>query len=487
MLNRPSALKVALGLERRRLPSFGKGLAPDGRERPIPDTASCAPAAPANPNPAAREYILSCYRDGERLLARLALHRECGNDRGIAAALGRIAAVRREATRHAAAAADVLYREVLESAESVGDPGKQGIALERLGALQRQTDQLGAALDAHRRALRLFRESGKTESEMRTCELLAAGERRLGHWDAAEIWYGNTLALAEALGDRTQSGLTGARLGRLMQARAEATDDPYERQRLLVEALAEVQASLRIWQQTNNFVYGAVSHRRLAILYRLLGNRERVESHARQALAVFEPLDHPQTWKVYANLVEIARTCGDRSAAEAWQAQVDLKRAGLERRAAGCGSDHAGATPKLSAARQALARAVRQDRRSATAAGSDAGEVLTELAGLPAPLGDLGIFLRAVARGDTPQAPPICRSRRTGSPKPYSRPYAKRLPDPDRSSGESLARRRSRWTLDVGTPGNPLARSVRRPYQTGGIDNRDDQSPGFPPIIARFA
>ena len=406
-LNRPSALKVrglALGLERRRLPSFGKGLAREGRECPVPGTA-CAQAPPATPHPAAREYILSCYRDGERLLARLALHRERGHDRGIAAALGRIAVVRRETIRHAAAAADVRYREGLESAESVGDPGRQDIALERLGALQRQTDQLGAALDLHRRALRLFRESGRMGSEMRTCELLAAGERRLGHWDAAEIWYGNTLALAEALGDRIQSGLTGAHLGSLMQARAEATDDPYERQRLLVEALAEVQASLRIWQETNHFVYGAVSHRRLAILHRLLGNRERVESHAQQALAIFEPLDHPLTWKVYANLVEIARTCGDRTAADGWQTKVDLKRAGLERRAAGCGSDHAGATHKLSAARQALARAVRQDRRGAAAAGSDACEVLTELAGLPAPLGDLGIFLRAVARGDTPPGP----------------------------------------------------------------------------------
>ena len=55
----------------------------------------------------------------------------------------------------------------------------------------------------------------------------------------------------------------------------------------------------------------------------------------------------------------------------------------------------------------ALARAVHQARSAGQPLPPDAAEALAQLAGLPAPLGDLGAFLQAVAEGQSPAPPPL--------------------------------------------------------------------------------
>jgi hypothetical protein len=55
----------------------------------------------------------------------------------------------------------------------------------------------------------------------------------------------------------------------------------------------------------------------------------------------------------------------------------------------------------------ALARAVHHARTAGEPLPPDAAEALAQLAGLPAPLGDLGAFLQAIADGRTPAPPAL--------------------------------------------------------------------------------
>ena len=355
----------------------------------------------------------------------LTINRALGHDRALAAGLGRTAAILRAAGRHAEA--EARYGEALAAAERVGDLELQGTTLAHLGVLQQDTGRTAASVDTLRRALRLFQQAGNGVGEMQTCDLLGTAEQMLGRLDPAEAWYRKALGLAEQLGVQAQVGGTRQNLGILFQHRAEGLpgDDPAaapERARWLTAAVAEIEASLAINQQRNDRLGAASSHTQLSQLHRLRGDLDRAEAEARHALAIREPLSHPETWKVYASLADIARACGDAATAADWQAKADTQREAQERRArgddtgdpAGGGPDAdpgagAGTAPdqQLMDALLALARAVHQARTAGEPLPPDAAEALAQLAGLPAPLGGLGAFFQAIADGRTPAPPAL--------------------------------------------------------------------------------
>ncbi len=342
----------------------------------------------------------------------LEIDRALGRDREVATGLGQTAAILMDAGRHAEA--EARYREALETAERVGDLGLQGALLQHLGVLQGQTGRTADAIDTLRRALRSFQQSSDQGNEMRTCDLLGSAEQGLGRLDPAEAWYRKALDLARALGDQGQIGATRQNLGVLYQRRALSLPDgpaaAPERDRHLAAAVTECEASLAIKQGMDNRLGAAYSHFQLATLHRLRGDLDRAESEARQSLAIVEPLDQPDLWKDYANLAEIARARGDTPAAADWQARSDAKREEAERRGAGpapgAGGPAGALDPRLLDALLALARSVHQARTQHRAPDPETAEALAALAGHPAPLGDLGRHLAALARGEDPPPPP---------------------------------------------------------------------------------
>jgi tetratricopeptide (TPR) repeat protein len=205
------------------------------------------------------------------------------------------------------------------------------------------------------------------------------------------------------LGDRRHVGVTRQNLGILSQTRAEATQDPAERDRHLAGALVEVEASLAIRQALGNRLDEAASRSQLAILHRLRGDLDRAEAEARKSLEIVEPLNQPDLWKDYANLADIARARGDQPAAAQWQAKAEAKRSEVERLAAGPGGP--GLDPRLVEALMSLARAVHGARTQGRPLEPDAAEALAQVMALPDPLGPFGRFLDGLARGANPQAP----------------------------------------------------------------------------------
>jgi tetratricopeptide (TPR) repeat protein len=307
--------------------------------------------------------------------------------------------------RHAEA--EARFGEALAAAERVADLELQGASLQRLGGLQRRTGRAAEGCETLRQALRAFQQSGDRGGEMLTCNILGNAEQDLGRLDPAEAWYRKALGLAEGLGAHKQIGVTRQNLGNLSQKRAEAAQDPAERDRHLAAALVEVEASLAVWQAMKNRVYEAASHFQLGVLHRRRGDLDRAEAEARQALAIYEDLGHPETWKVYANLAKIAQARNDHPAAAQWQAKAEAKRAEVERLAAdpGSGPGPAGLDPRLVEALMALARAVHLARTRGQLLASDAAAALAQVMALPDSLGPFGRFLDGLARGADP-APP---------------------------------------------------------------------------------
>jgi tetratricopeptide (TPR) repeat protein len=196
-------------------------------------------------------------------------------------------------------------------------------------------DDLGnydQAVRHYQAAMRLFQQAGDLGSEMRTSDLLGSAEKARGNLDAAQAWYARARELALRLDDRKQLGVVAQNLGILYQTRAEQEQDMARRAALLGQAVQSVRESLRIWQEQQNQVYAAASFFQLGVLYRLLGDLAQAEAQLEQARAIYESLDHPDLYKIYGELAQVAHARGDAAAAARWQLKREAKEAELVRR-----------------------------------------------------------------------------------------------------------------------------------------------------------
>ncbi len=345
----------------------------------------------------------------------LTINRALGRDREVAVGLAQFAAILLT-TGHYTEAED-RYREALEAAERVGDLGLQGALLQHLGSLQQDTGRTAESVETLHKALRSFHQSGNRDGEMKTCDWLGSAERELGRLDPAEAWYSKSLALAEALGDRSQIAVTRHNLGLLLQNRAESilTSAPRsisadaERERLLAAAVTEIESSLAIEREMGNRLGAASSHIQLGILHRLCGDLERAETESLRSLEIFEPLNHPDLWKVYSNLSNIAVARGDAPRAADWHSKRDAKLAELKRLAAGPDLEAHSSDASDRAVMKTpatLAQSVYQSRIQRRPPEPDIAEALAQLANSTPPFGHFGAFLQAIARFDDPPPPP---------------------------------------------------------------------------------
>lgn len=335
----------------------------------------------------------------------LAIVRELGIKRNIAAGLGQTAHILMEQQRYKEA--DERYREAFKEAQAVGDLGLQGIFLTYQGGLQDDIGNYDRAVEHYKQAIAFFQYAHDLAGEMQTCTLLANSEQERGHLEAAEAWYNRSRELANDLNDRAQLAAIAQNLGVLYQTRAEGVSKPEKRDALLRQAIYSVKESLSISLEMENQVLAAASYFQLGVLYRMLGELDQAEKYAMEALKIYEKLGLPEVYKDYYNLAAIARDKGDDKAAAKWQAKYEAKKKEVEklRHGESPAGQESSLPEQLVQAVTALASSALAARTGKTPLDPEAAEALAKLAGLPPPLCVVGLFLQAIAGGQ--ELPPV--------------------------------------------------------------------------------
>jgi hypothetical protein len=133
------------------------------------------------------------------------------------------------------------------------------------------------------------------------------------------------------------------------------------------------------------------------------GDLNAAEQNMLQALAIYEPLDHPNLWKVYGKLADIARLRGDEKSAAAWQVKAETKYAEIKRREQGVGADGVRPAPRIDEQLikflTELAQACYAVRAQKAALPSELAEALAQLQDAQPPFNEIGAFLQAAASG----------------------------------------------------------------------------------------
>ncbi len=253
------------------------------------------------------------------------------------------------------------------------------------------------AVEHYHRALERFQAMADKPSEMRTAGLLGTAEQQLGHFEAAAAWYDQAEALATALGDEHQLGVTAQNRGILFQTQALALPEGPERRRLLEQAVASIERSLILKRKRQDTVGVAPSLCQLGILHRYLGQLDAAEKHAREALAISEALGLPDVYKDYASLEDIATARQDEAQAAVWRAKKEAKIAEL-RKLAGAPR----LPPAFLEAVTALCQAIHFARSAGAPLPLPATEGIAALSSNAEPIGAAGRFLHAVAQAETP-------------------------------------------------------------------------------------
>nr|VFK17456.1 MAG: Tetratricopeptide repeat-containing protein [Candidatus Kentron sp. LFY] len=280
------------------------------------------------------------YRDlghfGKALAAAgqaLTIVRELGHKREVATALGVTASILMAAQRHAEA--EQRYLAALATARRVGDAKLEADFLQHLGGLYHKQGRHSEARQSFQEAIRRFQVAGNREGEISTCDLLATAERDQGRLDEAEAWYARAREMAEQRRDQRKLAATAHNLSVLYLQRAIQETDSAARAAWLEKAVASTRAGLGIFLAMRNEPDAASSWFQLGVLCQLSGDLKAAEENTRQALVIYEPLNHPHLLQVYDLLIEIARARGDEAAAGGWQTKRDAKIAELEQLWAG--------------------------------------------------------------------------------------------------------------------------------------------------------
>lgn len=198
----------------------------------------------------------------------LAHGRRCGDRRGQAAALSRLAALDRREGRMAQARAG--HEEALALAQGIGDRAAESSALNGLAMVDFDQGRLDEARENFERALARARDAGDLGLQCALLSNLGALYANRGRPDEAGLCLEQSLALARRLGDRQREGNTLANLGmlRLVEKRLD------EAVKLSEEALV---------------VARDLGHRRLeGIVQCNLGLAQEARGETRSALASFE-------------------------------------------------------------------------------------------------------------------------------------------------------------------------------------------------------
>jgi tetratricopeptide (TPR) repeat protein len=349
--------------------------------------------------------LMSAGRLDEAMVAAergIAIDRELGRHRGLAAGLGQSAQILMTQGRHLEA--DARYNETLQAARQAGDRELEGITFLHQGSLANDRKQYERAAKLYQRALQHFQDIHDEGSIMQTCNLLGVVEQQSGRLAEARAWYERSHELAERRGDRQAVGAAAQNLGIVCQFEAEAArkrGNEVEANMLFTDAIRFVGENLQINVQDQNEPFQANAHGQLAQIHLLIGNLDQAEEHAQRAREIFERLHLKEAHVAYNTLAQIARARGDEAQTTSWERQRNDLRAELTRRA---GTPTA-LPPDFLRNIQSLAIACAQTGFDAQPLTPQVEEALAQIAKLPAPLNALSPTLRALTEGRLPPVP----------------------------------------------------------------------------------
>jgi len=333
----------------------------------------------------------------------LEIRRALGNDREVAAGEGRCAGILMDQGR--SAEADARYDAALNAARRAGDRELEGSLLQHQGILAYQQEQYTRATKLYQQALKLFQEMNDEPSIMRTCNLQGVAEQNQNRLSEARTWYERSREIALRLGAVVELAQAAQNIGIVCQEEgqaARAQGRKPEARRCFEEARQSIQEAVGLMRQLKNEPDEAATLSQLAQVLLLLGDLDEAERHAHQAREIRERLGLKEVFRTYHTLADIARARGDEAQAAEWQRKRDAVLEEQKRRAAGPGD---GLPPQFMEAIQGLAMACAKAAVEGTDLDPDVEAALAQIDKPPAPLPELGAFLRRLAAGEFPAVP----------------------------------------------------------------------------------
>jgi tetratricopeptide (TPR) repeat protein len=332
----------------------------------------------------------------------LAINKELGRERDVAAGLIQSALVLAAQGRHAEA--DVKYDEALEAARRAGDKELEGAALQHQGILAGDLNQLHRAASLYQQALKLFQGMGDEDGVMLTCNSLGAVEQEQGRLTEARSWYERSREIALRRVDASGQAAATHNLGVVCQEEGEAAKKAGredEARRHFEQARKYLEESLRLKQRLGKKPDETSTLSGLAWVHLSLGDLDEAEKRAHQAREINESLGLKEVYNDYWALADIARARGNEAEAVEWERKRDAATEELERRAGGPDAE----AQQFAQAIQALAFACAQAGFGGVKLRSDAKSVLKQLQQSAPPGPDLAAFLTALTKGKLPPVP----------------------------------------------------------------------------------
>jgi tetratricopeptide (TPR) repeat protein len=117
----------------------------------------------------------------------VAISRELGSHRGVAAGLAQLAQTLMHDGQYAEA--DAQYDQALHAAEQAGDMELLGSILQHQGMLANEREQYDRSVRLCRRAFHVFQDVHDEGAMMRTCSILGVAEQNAGRPAEARAWY----------------------------------------------------------------------------------------------------------------------------------------------------------------------------------------------------------------------------------------------------------------------------------------------------------
>jgi tetratricopeptide (TPR) repeat protein len=211
--------------------------------------------------------------------------------------------------------AEATYRDVeaMLEAQSPSDqqPHHLDVLYHQVGRVAQARGDLDAAEEWYGRSLAICEQLGDRPNMAMTYHQLGGVADDRGDLDAAEEWYRRSLAIREQLRDQPNMAMSYHNLGIVAQTRGDldAAEQWYEQ-------------SLTIEKQLGNREGIAISYHQLGIVAQLRGDLDAAEEWYRQSLTISEQLgSRPTMASTYHELGRVAQRRGDRDQAEEWYRQ----------------------------------------------------------------------------------------------------------------------------------------------------------------------
>ena len=267
----------------------------------------------------------------------IAIDRDLGHDRDLAAGLIQYARILLEQGRYSEA--DAQYDEALTAVRQAGDKELEGALLQHQGRLATELRQYGRSGTLYQRALKLFQEMNDSEGVLQTCNLLGEIERAQGRLREARTWYERSREIALRLENIKGMYQATHNISVVCQSEGDTLKqqgrDAEARQRY-EEAKQFMTECLQLGQQRSNEPDTATSLAQLARVQLRLGELDAAERGARQCLEIDERLGLiPELPRDYDLLAAIARARGHTNQAAEWEHKRDMAQKESRRRASG--------------------------------------------------------------------------------------------------------------------------------------------------------